>query len=103
MSAGGEPSLVHLLREPAAEAEGALVLMHGRGVDEKDLYPLLDELDPERKLLGMTPGAPLTNVPPGGRHWYVIERIGHPDEQTFIDTLTKLSSSGWPISSITYQ
>ena len=34
--------------------------------------------------------AQCTNVPPGGRHWYVIREVGHPDEDTFIDTLEKL-------------
>lgn len=91
---GGGPSqdggLVHLVREPAGEPEGALILLHGRGVDERDLHPMLDELDPERRLFGITPGAPLTNVPPGGRHWYVIREVGHPDERTFVDTLTGL-------------
>jgi phospholipase/carboxylesterase len=37
----------------------------------------------------VTPGAPLTNVPPGGRHWYVIEQIGQPDERTFVDSITR--------------
>jgi phospholipase/carboxylesterase len=82
--------LVHLEREAAGEAEGALILLHGRGVDERDLHPMLEELDPERRLFGITPGAPLTNVPPGGRHWYVIREVGHPDEQTFVDSLTAL-------------
>ncbi|MGH2923542.1 MAG: alpha/beta hydrolase [Solirubrobacterales bacterium] len=81
--------LVHRLREPAAEPEGALVLLHGRGVDEDDLHPLLDALDPDRRLLGVTPGAPLTNVPPGGRHWYVIEQVGKPDEETFVASITR--------------
>jgi phospholipase/carboxylesterase len=58
------------------------VLLHGRGVDENDLFPLLDELDPERKLLGATPRAPLT-LPPGGNHWYAVRRIGYPDPATF--------------------
>ena len=75
--------LVHLLREPAGAAEGALVLNHGRGTDERDLFGLLDELDPERRLLGVTTGAPLTNVPPGGRHWYLVPRVGYPDHDTF--------------------
>ena len=65
-------SLVHLIREAEREPEGALVLNHGRGTDEHDLYGLLDELDPDRRLLGVTPGAPLTDVPPGGRHWYLV-------------------------------
>ena len=76
-------SLVHLLREPAGEEQGALILNHGRGTDEHDLVGLLDELDPERRLLGVTTGAPLTNVPPGGRHWYLVPRVGYPDHDTF--------------------
>ena len=76
-------TLVHEIREAAAEPEGALVLLHGRGTDERDLYGLLDALDPERRLLGVTPGAPLTNVPPGGRHWYLVPRVGFPDPDTF--------------------
>jgi phospholipase/carboxylesterase len=84
------PELPHLVREPAGEPEGALVLMHGRGTDETDLFPLLDELDPERRFFGMTPGAPLTGIPPGGRHWYVIERVGQPDEESFVASLKTL-------------
>ena len=58
-------TLVHRLREPAGEPEGALILNHGRGADENDLFGLLDELDPERRLLGVTTGAPLTDDPAG--------------------------------------
>ena len=71
------------VREPDGEPEGALILSHGRGADENDLYPLLDELDPDRRLLAATTGAPLRGVPPGGRHWYVVERIGYPHAATF--------------------
>ncbi|HEX2360046.1 MAG TPA: phospholipase [Solirubrobacterales bacterium] len=80
--------LPHRIREPAGEPEGALILLHGRGLDENDLYPLLDAFDPERRLLGMTPAAPLTNVPPGGRHWYVIEEVGRPHVETFVASMT---------------
>src|SRR5919202_4723391 len=76
-------TLVHLVREAAAEPEGALILNHGRGSDEHDLYGLLDELDPERRLVGVTTGAPLTGIPPGGRHWYAVARVGFPDPETF--------------------
>src|SRR4051812_49587663 len=38
----------------------------------------------------MTPGGPNTDLPPGGRPWYVIREVGHPDEGTFIDTMEKL-------------
>jgi phospholipase/carboxylesterase len=70
-------------RPARGEPEGALVLLHGRGADQFDLFPLLDAFDPERRLHGVTPGAPLTNVPPGGRHWYLVERVGYPDRDTF--------------------
>src|SRR5260221_9743360 len=69
-------------RPAAGEAEGALVLFHGRGADEYDLLPLLDELDPERRLDGFCPRGPLA-LPPGGAHWYVVPRVGYPDPETF--------------------
>src|SRR5215216_3099924 len=75
--------VVHLVREPAGEPQGALILSHGRGTDEHDLYALLDELDPDRRLLGITPGAPLTDIPPGGRHWYIVPRVGYPHRESF--------------------
>ena len=75
-------TLPHRIREAAGEPEGALVLMHGRGTSEDDLFPLLDILDPRRRLLGVTPGGPL-HLPPGGRHWYAVPRVGHPDPATF--------------------
>src|SRR5262249_53369414 len=53
-------ALSSLTRPAAAEPEGALVLFHGRGADEQDLFPLLDLLDPERRRLGVTPRAPLS-------------------------------------------
>ena len=69
---------------PAAsgEAAGALVLFHGRGADEYDLFPLLDALDPERRLDGFCPRGPLS-LPPGGAHWYIVPRVGYPDPATF--------------------
>jgi len=75
-------ALVHALRPAAATPEGALVLLHGRGADEHDLLPLLDLLDPERRLVGVTPAGPL-RLPPGGKHWYVVQRVGFPDRDTF--------------------
>jgi phospholipase/carboxylesterase len=79
----GLDELPHLIRPPTGEPAGALVLFHGRGTSEHDLYPLLDALDPERKLLGATPRGPLV-LPPGGAHWYVLRDIGFPDRETFI-------------------
>src|SRR5947207_3158913 len=75
-------SLECRLRPAAGEAQGALVLFHGRGADENDLYPLLDFLDPERRLVAATPRGPLS-LPPGGAHWYIVREIGFPDRETF--------------------
>ena len=61
------------------------MLFHGRGADEHDLFPLLDLLDPDRRLLGVTPGGPL-RLPPGGAHWYAVQEIGFPDPATFSAT-----------------
>jgi len=83
--------LDHLVRPPAGEPEGLLVLFHGRGADERDLYPLLDYLDPERRLVGATPRGPL-QLPPGGAHWYAVQEIGYPDPATFLSTFGRASS-----------
>ncbi len=85
-------SLVHVVRPPAGDPAGALVLLHGRGTNEHDLRPLLEVLDPERRLLGVTPRAPLT-LPPGGSHWYISSGIPRPDPATFHQTLELVS--GW--------
>lgn len=71
------------LREPVGEPAGALVLNHGRGADQNDLFELLDAIDPERRLLGVSTGAPFGGIQPGGRHWYVVERVGFPHAATF--------------------
>ena len=90
MSAG-LADLRYRSRPAGGDAEGALVLLHGRGADEHDLFPLLDALDPGRRLLGLTPRGPLA-LPPGGAHWYVIGEIGYPDPRTFAPTFERASS-----------
>ena len=87
----GLDALAHRLRPAAGKAEGALVLFHGRGADENDLFPLLDFLDPERRLVGATPRGPLS-LAPGGAHWYVVREIGFPDKETF-DASYELASA----------
>src|SRR6188768_4383643 len=82
--------LTHLVRPPVGEPIGLLALFHGRGADERDLFPLLDLLDPERRLLGVTPRGPLS-LPPGGAHWYVVRAIGYPDPATFLPTYAALA------------
>jgi phospholipase/carboxylesterase len=90
--------LVHVVREARGEPEGALILLHGRGADEHDLAPLLDVLDPERRLAGLTPGAPLPGPgASGGRWWYMVPRVGYPDPATFHATYAQLTAflDGW--------
>lgn len=78
-------------RPAAGEAAGALVLLHGRGADENDLFPLLDALDPERRLHGYTPRAPLSLPAEPGAHWYVLGGIGTPERETFSASFAALS------------
>ena len=84
-------SLIHRVRAPSGEPVGALVLLHGRGADEHDLFPLFDALDPEGRLVGVAPRGPLS-LPPGGAHWYAVHEIGYPDPATFLTTLAELSA-----------
>jgi phospholipase/carboxylesterase len=83
-------TIQHRVRPPDGDAAGLLVLFHGRGADEHDLFPLLDLLDPERRLLGVTPRGPLS-LPPGGRHWYAVREVGYPDPGTFLPTFAAVS------------
>ena len=83
--------IVHRVRKAAGEPEGLLVLFHGRGADENDLFPLFDMLDPQDRYLGVTPRGPLS-LPPGGAHWYAVFRVGFPDPATFGPTFESVSS-----------
>jgi phospholipase/carboxylesterase len=93
VSAGVE-ELRYRMREPAgADPAGALVLFHGRGADESDLFPLFDILDPSRRLLGLAPRGPLTLPGLPGAHWYEVAQVGFPSAATFLPTAARLS--GW--------
>ena len=85
-------ALEYRLRPSDGDPHSALILSHGRGTSEHDLFPLLDALDPERRLLGATPRGPLT-LPPGGAHWYLVRRVGFPDPETFHSAYSVLA--GW--------
>ena len=82
--------LTYRARPADGEPQGALLLIHGRGASESDLEPLADVLDPERRLSVFLPRAPLT-LPPGGFHWYVVQRVGFPHAPTFLPTFERLS------------
>jgi phospholipase/carboxylesterase len=74
------------------DAEGLVVLHHGRGADERDLLGLADVLDPGGRLHVVTPRAPLTLPGSPGFHWYVVPRVGYPDPQTFHAAFDELAA-----------
>jgi phospholipase/carboxylesterase len=75
-------TLAARVRPARSEPVGALVLLHGRGADEHDLFPLVDLFDPDARLVAATARAPLA-LPPGGWHWYAFRQVGYPDPSTF--------------------
>jgi phospholipase/carboxylesterase len=85
----GLDDFTHRVRPARGEPEGALVLFHGRGTSEDDLFPLLDLLDPDARLVGVTPRGPLELG--GGAHWYVVRQVGYPDPATFLPTYAALA------------
>jgi phospholipase/carboxylesterase len=84
--------LVFRERPADGDAQGLLVLHHGRGADEQDLLPLGDALDPERRLHVATPRAPITLPGWPGYHWYVVPRVGFPDRDTFRAAFSALAA-----------
>jgi phospholipase/carboxylesterase len=90
-------------RRADGEAEGLLVLHHGRGSDERDLLGLADVLDPRRRLQVVTPRAPLRLPGSPGSHWYLVPRVGHPDHDTFHaarEALAELHDGLWAATGI---
>ena len=85
-------TLVHRERPASGEPAGLLVLHHGRGADENDLLGLADVLDPQRRLHVVTPRGPLTLPGWPGYHWYVVPRVGYPDQDTFHAAYAKLAA-----------
>jgi phospholipase/carboxylesterase len=83
-------SLTYLERPSSGEPEGLLVLHHGRGTDERDLLPLADVFDADRRLHVVTPRAPLRLQGSPGYHWYLVPRVGYPDPETFDAARTAL-------------
>jgi len=97
-------SLNYLERPSTGQPEGLLVLHHGRGTDERDLLPLADVFDPDRRVHVVTPRAPLRLQGSPGYHWYLVPRVGHPDPQTFEaarSALAELHDELWELTGVT--
>jgi phospholipase/carboxylesterase len=67
----------------AVEPRGLLILHHGRGTNERDLLPLADAVDPERRLHVVSVRAPLQLPGSPGYHWYLVPEVGYPDPASF--------------------
>jgi len=95
-------SLTFVERPPASDPEGLLVLHHGRGTNEYDLLPLVDVLDPRRRMHVVSPRAPLPYL--DGYRWYEVPRVGHPDRATFdasYSALAELHDRLWERTGLT--
>lgn len=85
-------ALTYAERPPRLEADGLLVLHHGRGSDEQDLIGLAPVLDPEERLHVVAPRAPLQLRGSPGYHWYMVPRVGYPDPDSFRSAYGELAA-----------
>ncbi len=81
-------SLVYRDRPADGDPQGLLILHHGRGADENDLFGLAEVFDPLRHLHVVAPRAPQPFD--GGYGWYETQRVGHPDSETFFSSFELL-------------
>ena len=79
-------------RPADGDAKGLLVLHHGRGTDEDDLFGLADLFDPKRRLHVVTPRAPLPFPGSPGYAWYQLAEVGFPHPETFLATYAQLGA-----------
>ena len=80
-------------RPARGEAQGTLILLHGRAGDERSLEPLLAELDPDRRLHGITLRGPHDDAN-GQAHWYALDTERHqPEPTTFAASLAALDGT----------
>ena len=84
--------LVYRERPAAGDAKGLLILHHGRGTDEEDLFGLADLFDPKRRLHVVTPRGPLPFPGSLGYRWYETGDVGFPDPESFRSTYAQLSA-----------
>ncbi|HEV3054512.1 MAG TPA: phospholipase, partial [Solirubrobacteraceae bacterium] len=82
--------LVFRERPTAGTARGLLVLNHGRGTDEHDLFGLADLFDPKRRLHVVAPRAPYEFE--GGYRWYEPAALGVPEPESFRAAYAKLAA-----------
>jgi phospholipase/carboxylesterase len=85
-------ALIFRERPATAGAKGLLVLHHGRGTDENDLFELADLFDPKRRLHVVTPRAPYPFPDSTGYRWYAPGAPGSPEPQSFEAARARLAA-----------
>jgi len=75
--------LTYAERPAVGDADGMLILHHGRGADENELLGLADALDRVHRLHVVLPRGPLTFPDLDGYHWYGVREVGYPEPETF--------------------
>jgi len=86
-----QTTLIHKILPPRTKTVGkapALIMLHGRGADEHDLFGLSEFLD--ERLFIISVRAPYQFAYTGGFTWYEIYDIGKPDIKMFADSYEKL-------------
>jgi phospholipase/carboxylesterase len=84
--------LLHKARAPRHQPTGphpVLLLLHGRGADEEDLFGLSEYLD--ERLFVVSVRAPFPFGPGGGYTWYDLLEIGRPEPKMFAASYAKLT------------
>jgi phospholipase/carboxylesterase len=84
-------TLIHKILPPKTPAAGkppALIMLHGRGADENDLFGLSQYLD--ERLFNISVRAPFSFQFGGGYTWYDIIDIGTPEAKMFDESYKKL-------------
>lgn len=75
--------LTYAERPAKGEADGLLIVHHGRGADERELFGLAEALDRVHRLHVVLPRAPLAITDGGGYHWFGVREVGFPEPQSF--------------------
>ncbi|TAK66361.1 MAG: hypothetical protein EPO24_01530 [Bacteroidetes bacterium] len=86
-----ETTLHHIVQmpgAPAGEKHPTLIMLHGRGADEQDLFGLADYLDD--RFLVISARAPFPFSYGGGFTWYDILEVGKPEPAMFQESYTRL-------------
>ncbi len=93
----GSIPLEHVSVEPdrARDRAAGMIILHGRGADERDLLPLADQLPGDRHVLSFRAPAALGR----GYTWYDLDlsegglHASQPDEEDFSESLEALRAS----------